>query len=161
MIGCGLDLSLNGTGICAIEFNSFKQLNIIYSNTIKQPNKKEDTSIKAIYVRDYIENLLANELRLVDFYVIEHYSYNGVGSLTKLAELSGMVKHLLFINKKPYYTFQVSKIRKNLLDKGNATKTEVADFIKNKYNFTFETQDESDAAALVLSVYETTIKDFI
>jgi len=151
MIYCGIDFSINSTGICIInknklEFISFsrkviakKNLPVLDSLKIKLienlENKNSDEHAKledAIYTTNKIFELIKH----CDIIGIEGLSFGSTGN--RLAEISGyqyLLRKLIHDTNKPFYIYPPKTIKK-FVGNGNYDKEQIiSTFIQNEHNW--------------------------
>lgn len=142
-----LDLSVRQTGYALIENNK-----IIQSGVIKSP-----INLRSVQRLDFILKKIIEFLNNIEFVVIEDYAYNAYGSLTDLAELSGIVKFYLYKANIQFLTISTTSLKKFVIGKGNAPKAKMQISIYKKYKIEAKTSDEADAIGLAKIAYAVSL----
>ncbi|HNI02742.1 MAG TPA: crossover junction endodeoxyribonuclease RuvC [Chitinophagales bacterium] len=144
----GIDPSLSGTGLCFIN-----KLNIPITEIIK--TKKMDNRFDRYdYIVHKILDFVPDTTNLV---VIEHYSFGSIGKQTDLAELGGIIRYALYVNKVKFIEVAPSSLKKFITGRGNAKKDEMILAISKKYNKHFKDDNIADAYALAQWGYTNAI----
>jgi len=155
----GLDLSLNGTGICVIKVNKYniKIIKEIYIDNKKVSSKDRGKKLWNIYcnIDDVISEILE---RGVTPTVVMETGFSKHNKATQaLYSVVGVVELVLFCNglgiKKGYAP---TTIKKTITGNGRATKEEVATearqyLVSSQADFVFQSEDTSDALAVALA----------
>lgn len=139
-----LDLSLRQTGYAIIEDDK-----IIVSSVIKSPINLRGVQ-RLDFILKKITELLSDK---IEFVVIEDYAYSAYGSITNLAELSGVIKYYLYKIEKPFFLIASTALKKFVIGKGNAPKAAMMPVIFKKYKIETKTTDEADAIGLAKLAY--------
>lgn len=136
----GLDLSLNSTGVCVMTPDS------VYTETIT-PDKNQalDNRVNDI-LRAILMHVDKESITMIEDYA--YASFPGSSSVTKLAEINGVVKHDLWSKFIPYFTIAPTTIKKFLTGSGKAKKEDMKLKGYIKYGREFKTSDEVDAYVL-------------
>jgi len=160
---CGLDLSLNHTGIIVMDYDSGK---VILNHTIRNVAKENGRKVKYVGIerqKRIVDGILMVVKKMkIDSIGIESYSYGSRGSaMIQLAELGGIIRYLLWLNKIKYHVYAPQTLKKFMLGKGTGgrkkneesklrdRKQSKLDMIKeasNKVGFELS-EDEADAYA--------------
>jgi Holliday junction resolvasome RuvABC endonuclease subunit len=139
----GLDLSLSGTGSCIL-----KNGELIYSKTTKtEPKNSWYERIQKI--RDEI--IWVTHHHKPEFAFIENYSFGSKFGREIAGEVHGNVLWVLEEYKVPYFrTLSPSQIKSFYTGSGRATKSDVIEALKRKYQIQFKKSehDQADAYAI-------------
>jgi len=138
-----LDLSLRQTGYAIIDNDK-----IIKSSVIKSP-----VNLRGVQRLDFLLKQITELLDDIEFVAIEDYAYSAYGSMTNLAELSGIVKYYLYKIKKPFFLLATTALKKFVMGKGNAPKEAMMISIYKKYKIKTKSTDEADAIGLAKLAY--------
>lgn len=88
-----------------------------------------------------------------DYCIIEGFAFAG-SKVVQMAEVNGVVKYNLTLNKVPFDTISPMTVKKQVTGYGRSKKEQVAEHLK-RYTFlsdvTFKNEDESDSAAIGLA----------
>jgi Holliday junction resolvasome RuvABC endonuclease subunit len=129
----GLDLSVNGTGVCLAD-----------GSTFRIPGKAKEGDARLTRIRDHVRLAVrTNHTRLA---VIEgmggHYPGN---AQTSLAQVHGVVKVELMDLGVPYAVIPQSSLKLFATGRGGADKAAMARGAAKHADLTFESDDECDA----------------
>jgi Holliday junction resolvasome RuvABC endonuclease subunit len=139
----GLDLSLTGTGVVAVDNN----WRIVEKRLITSSPKEENTPRLAKIALSI--HLCVGKI-LPDLVIIEGPAF-GIGKTTsmfQLGELAGIVKRDLFIANYPFIIVPPTVLKKFVTGKGNAKKDLMLLAIHKKFGEDFEDDNLADAYAL-------------
>jgi len=129
------------------EFNLINQQKEIQLKDIKYyllTNKKKEIQRINEYYNLYKELLKEYKPKIVS---IEGYSYNSkqqTRSLFELGELSGMFKHLNYINKINTLIIPPSILKKIITGKGNSDKLKIKEIFENNYKLKLKYKKNDD-----------------
>lgn len=144
---CGLDLSINSTGLCLMSADDTMTVSIRNTPSVPFYEKIKSTV-------DSLRGYLYRSLHLTESAVfIEDYAF-GFGSgkntsnLTQLAELAGIVKVYLHDRSIPTFLVSPTVLKKWVTGKGTAKKDEMRLHLFKKHRVEFTTTDECDAYGL-------------
>lgn len=154
----GLDLSVTGTGLCVLDFDTLIK-KTFFSKTIhceKSLFQDDKLTVEDINVMRliHIEEEVERHLQGIDLVVIENYAFDAKFNRERLGELHGVIKRLLYKNNIPFLLIDTAKLKKVLTgDSRNPTKLPVKKWVlketKNRYDIDFEDRDdECDAFGL-------------
>lgn len=153
----GLDLSLTGTGIVAL--NSRGEL--VANQTLKpskQTSKTKGPSFRVtrlIEIRDKINTLITHlPPGPQTMFAIESYTYGTNNSAHILGELGGVVRTLLYEHNFPYIEVAPAHVKKYATGAGNAKKEQVIAWVLKRWGLLFSTSDEADAYVLARMLYD-------
>lgn len=144
----GIDQSLNCTGICIMKDNDYKTF-------IIKPYKLTGTQ-RLEYIKVELTKLLNDQFlyKGIDVKritgIMEGYSYGSIGRTFELGELGGMIKLVFNAFGIPLDIVAPCSWKKAVVGKGNANKDKIKLEIKERYNLTFDTQDQADAWAMCI-----------
>lgn len=145
----GLDLSLTCTGVTIYDLSEGKSVYIGSFNTEKIKKKKDlyHNAIKIKHIYDWLEEL--KEKYPPKIVAIERGISRFNTSTQVIYRVHGIVNYMFWNIPQFYYP---PKTVKEAILKGDATKAQVQEAIKAKYNhITFANEDESDSFAVVLT----------
>lgn len=142
-----LDLSLRQTGYAIIDNDK-----IIKSSVIKSP-----INLRGVQRLDFILKEIIELLNDIEVVAIEDYAYSAYGSMTKLAELCGVIKYYLYKMEKPFLLISSTALKKFVIGKGNAPKAAMMPAIFKKYKIETKSTDEADAIGLAKLAYAVSL----
>lgn len=164
----GLDISLTGTGLCIVDFDTLKTKEV-FSKTLsfdlvelkKTLSTEKIVSKQEIFAAEmqrilYIEKEIINYSKNIDFVVIENYAFGSKFNREKLGEITGILKRRLYLLGIPILLVDTSKVKKILTgDSRNPTKSNVKKWVldgtKNRFGIDFQKRDdECDSFGLAL-----------
>ena len=134
-----LDVSLNNTGYVLEQSLEKYQSGVIKFIFPRQIQKKAKIIKKRIF-------LLNN---FFDWCIIENYGYSPQSSsMTKLGEITGLIKYFLWMLNKPILLVAPTMLKKFITGKGNAKKDIVIKEVFKQYNFDTNDNNQADAFGL-------------
>jgi hypothetical protein len=145
----GLDISLSGTGYCGL----LPDGSVAFSGVCKSwsdllyLNRYDNISNELIHAINPQED---------DFFLIENYAFNARGRITGLAELTGIIKFLLYenfeISPLNIWACSNSTLKKYALGKrehgSKVTKSQMLKAVYKRWNFDTENDNIADAYVL-------------
>jgi Holliday junction resolvasome RuvABC endonuclease subunit len=138
-----LDLSLSDTGFCLRE----KDKNTYTFGSIKT-DPKDSMHLRIFKALEAIQRTIRGVL--IDKVAIEDYGYGAKGnSITKLAELGGVVKQYMFKQCIPVQTVPIKAWKKSVLGKGTLKKEDIKALVLKKFGCYFENQNICDAFCIM------------
>lgn len=154
----GLDLSLNGTGIAAVN----RQGSLILNQTLK-PSKltskikgPEFRVARLIEIRNRLDAIILNIILKNSsnnlLFAVEGYTYATANSAHVMGELGGVVRTMLYEHRFDYIEVSPSHVKKYATGAGNAKKEQVIAHVLKRWGLLFSTSDEADAYVLARMV---------
>lgn len=139
----GLDLSLTGTGVMAVD----DQWRIVERRLVTSSPKEENTPR---LTKIAISIMLSVGKIRPDLVVIEGpaFGISKTTSIFQLGELAGIVKRDLFTTNHPFIIVPPSQLKKFVTGKGNAKKDLMLLAVHKKYGEDFEDDNLCDAYVL-------------
>ena len=130
MIVLGLDLSLwlSSTGFSIID----EEYNLITYGTI-QTKAKDNTEEERLHIIGKKIDELIKEYNVTDICIENSYKSVNIKTTQQLAKLLGISTYLGIDNGLEVHTVSPTVARKHILNKGNATKEEVANYIRENH----------------------------
>jgi Holliday junction resolvasome RuvABC endonuclease subunit len=139
---CGIDPSINGTGIYKLELD--QNLTIVSYDYLSFTNTKKFETDNVI---SYKKNQFRNEIDKYDFMLnkiksfvsdceyigIEDYAFAATGNVFDIGEFVGLVKHSLYHSGKKIRCYEPTVIKKFATSKGNADKVRMGDCFADNY----------------------------
>lgn len=151
-----LDISLTSTGCAVISLRSDGKWDVLDVRTLKSGNPRSysDPICRKYSIVESLSSVLdtVEVYKDISFVVIEGYAFLANGRITDLAELTGLIKEELVINRGlQLCIIPPASVKKMVTGKGNAKKEvvreRVYDYIHNQ-SVSFKNNDESDAVAV-------------
>lgn len=139
----GLDLSLTGTGIVALD-NSGE---LLKSHTVS-PRKLIGME-RLDFIRREVSEFISSIPTYPTFLALENYAFASKGDTTKLAELGGIIKLTLFRNNIPFIKAAPIQVKKFATGDGRSEKDQVMLQVFKRWGF--EASDNNQADAFVLA----------
>lgn len=137
---CGLDLSLTGTGVCVID----SQGTICFVTKLKSKTRGME---RLQGIRDRVSEIL--EKYEPSFICVEGYSMGSrAGQAFSIGELGGVIKLMLYEQKREYRDVAPTQVKKFGAKKGNASKDQVMMNVYKEWGFEARSNDEADAFVL-------------
>lgn len=138
----GLDLSLSSTGFCTVDMPSGET-----SYGVIKTALSEDIYGRYAYILSAVTKLLfVNSVVLIEDYSFG--SFQNSSSVTKLAELGGIIKHSLYNKGTEMYLIPPTKVKKFLCGNGKAKKEDMKLAAYKRFGIEPKTSDEVDAYTL-------------
>lgn len=165
MICVGMDLSYTRTGIVVLESfdvgNGTSEVSLLHSIAMKFPPSVNRLAKVYASVSSELAPGRHAGIDKASLFVIEDPIYGVVGRNSrviptvslKLAELAAIFKLFLEVRMRPYLTVSPTSVKKFIVGRGDAEKSQVAAEIKRRYGISFQKDpgnDLSDACALAL-----------
>lgn len=148
----GLDLSINGSGVCLLQCDdqTLKVTNTKFLGFTKV--KKNETHSEYLNIclldKSYADipyhhrgEIIINaiekyiDLSVVDVFAVEDYAYGATGAVFNIAEVCGAIKEKLYVRNIPYKKYPPSSIKQFATGKGGVDKLEMG-IAFNKLNIT-------------------------
>ena len=148
----GLDISLKNTGVTIYDFDTKEFVFIGSFSTEKIYATKENkglhlNAVKLKKISDWMEGII--EKYPPTIVSIERMFSRFPLETQAIAKATGVIQHLLW--DKPQYLYPPKTVKLAMVH-GSATKEDVANAVKTKYNdITFANEDESDSFAVALT----------
>jgi Holliday junction resolvasome RuvABC endonuclease subunit len=128
---CGLDLSMNGSGLVSFELDN--NLDIISTDYLGFIQVKKHCSKKVIHYRKkdfdhryYISDMMIKKIKEfvkdADYLAIEDYAFGAKGNTFDIGEFIGQVKMMLFKEGHQIRLYDPNSIKKFATGKGNSDK---------------------------------------
>ena len=148
-----LDLSLSSTGYCIIDEN----YNLIAYETI-QTKAKNFTEEERLYIIGKEINRLMKEYDITHVCIENSYKSVNIKTTQQLAKLLGISTYLGIDNGLEVHTVSPTVARKHILNKGNATKEEVANYIReNHWDMGEYSDKETKAIKKTSDIYDSAL----
>jgi crossover junction endodeoxyribonuclease RuvC len=152
----GLDMSLACSGVAVVRGGT------VTLHTVKSdPDKRLPDAVRFSNICDGIFKI--TELAADDIVFIEQYAYGANGQITRIAELGGILRYRMFIERGLGYErlFEVSPstLKKFITGKGNVPKAIVVKELFKRYGFDTNDDNEADACTLALIGKALTYED--
>lgn len=142
----GLDISIVCTGVSILDEN----LEIILASNVA--SKKGPYLELDIPRFQDITQRLSNKVQFQedDFVLIENYAYGASGQITRIAELTGLIKNLVYntVNHKRIFVCSPPSLKKFVVGKGNCAKNLIMKTAYQRWGFNSNNDNEVDAYAL-------------
>lgn len=144
----GIDFSMNSP---AVVIGDSKDPHKLMMLCFKQ-RKSDQSNVKNIIIETFKEyptneeRYYNNALIILEFIEehskskevwIEDYSYGSSGTVFNIAEATGILKHLLWINGYTINKVSPKSVKKFATQSGNSNKTDMYDSFMKEYNFNF------------------------
>jgi len=137
MIICGLDLSMNGSGLVKLELDD--DLNVVNTDRMGFCSVKKhsnDTDIHLFKKKDYVHRYHSSVWMIdkikkfvadADFVAVEDYAFGANGNVFDIGEFIGQVKLEIFNMNIPIRLYDPNSIKKHASGKGNCDKITMYD----------------------------------
>lgn len=138
----GIDLSIRSTGIVILN-GEHKQWAVIKPEDIKGQHDMDKFNFLAQEVFNFCR------LTTMDLIVIEDYAFSAKGQITRIAEMGGIVKHVLYtqsgvpVNR--FVRASPTTLKKFTLGKGTGKKNQMLLGVYKKWGFDAPNDDINDA----------------
>lgn len=148
----GLDISLKNTGVTIYDFDTKEFVFTSSFSTEKIYATKENkglhlNAVKLMKIANWMEGIIEEYPPTI--VSIERMFSRFPAETQAIAKAIGVIQHLLW--DKPQYLYPPKSVKLAMVH-GDATKEDVANAIKTKYNYiTFDNDDESDSFAVALT----------
>jgi len=140
----GLDMSLRSTGYAVVRAGKYIEGGEIETKNYGAPRIHEIAS-KVIQVIERYPTTMT---------LIENYAFSkNSSSVTKLAELGGVLRVYLYLRKHRYLPISNTTVKKYLMGNGQAPKNLMAMNVLKKFNIEPIGDDHADAIALAFYLY--------
>lgn len=144
----GLDISLTCTGVVIYDLEK-RDFVFIGSFNTEKIKKKKDRYHNALKLKEKGEWLVQLMEQYPPYFVSIERGFSQWNNATQnIFRAHGIVNYLFWDTPMVYYP---PKLVKERLVHGSATKEDLANCIKAKYNYIFSNEDESDAFAVALT----------
>lgn len=144
----GFDISLSCTGVAIydLERREFVFIGSFSTEKIKEKKNRYHNSLKLKEKADWIISLIR---QYPPYYVAIERGFSQYNTATQnIFRAHGLVNYLFWDIPTKYYP---PKLVKERLVHGSATKEDLQNTIKAKYNYIFSNEDESDAFAVAIT----------
>jgi hypothetical protein len=144
----GMDISLSCTGVVIydLEEKEFVYIGSFSTDKVKKQKNRYHNSLKLKAKADW---LLALKEQFPPFYIAIERGFSRFPTSTQnIFRVHGLTNYLFYDCPTEYYP--PSKVKERMVH-GDATKEDVENTIKAKYNYIFSNGDESDAFAVTLA----------
>lgn len=144
-----IDFSMNSAGVIVGNSNNPSELQMLCF----RQRKRDDSLVKNITIKEYLECPKSDEERfyyiaktIFDFIdthsttkivYIEDYSYGSTGSVFNIAEATGLLKHLLYMNGYVINKVSPKALKKHATGSGNASKGDMFNAFIDNTNYDF------------------------
>jgi len=158
----GLDLSLTSTGYVMISCSGTLLVHGTTGYALSKATEKEEAK-RINDITEFIEALIGEYQP--KYVVIEGYAYNKsfTNKANITAELTGVVKNMLFLNRMDFLSIPATQARKIVFEmpvgvnssernKKITVKDKLASLVKEKFGLKFNTDDEVDAFILAEAI---------
>jgi crossover junction endodeoxyribonuclease RuvC len=140
MIALGIDLSLTGTGLVAVEGNE------LHFSECYKPKAKTGPERLIEIQRKVSENIVGYD---PDIICLEGYSFGSKGrGVFQTGELGGVIRVLLYEMGIKWLEIPPSQVKKFAAGMGNCGKDIVLQQVYKRWGMEFKTSDEADAFVL-------------
>ena len=121
--------------------------------TTSIPTDKSMTRADAlIYLNESISKFLSAFISMPKLVIFEQYAFNATGNARTVSiEAGAMCRQAVWDWGIPIVEIPSTTWKKIVVGKGNASKKEVKDYMKDVYNLEFASQDECDAFCMYLA----------
>lgn len=145
----GIDLSFTGTGLVVVETETKE----VVHHTVVATDKRLSDIERSIQILT-ITKRMAQAFE-VDVFALEDYAFQSKGDYTlRIAECCGIFKEWMHYGKKTCYIVAISAHKKQFTGKGNASKVEMVEKMKENYPELPEDNNIADALSVALWVIE-------
>lgn len=139
----GLDLSLTSTGVVVLGSAGGEVVGVQDSVAIKSKLRG------GARLEEIREQVMAEvDLFKPELVVIEGYAFGRPNQMAALGELSGVIKHALYLDGWPFIIVPPTRAKKFACGKGNAKKDQIRLDVFKRWSFEAKTNDEVDAYVL-------------
>lgn len=140
MIALGIDLSLTGTGLVAVEGNELH-----FSERFEPKAKSGPERLEEIHNK--VSGMIA--VTVPKLICLEGYSFGSKGrGVFQTGELGGVIRVLLHKRGIPWIEIPPSQVKKFAAGMGNCGKDIVLQQVYKRWGMEFKTSDEADAFVL-------------
>lgn len=151
-----IDASTSCTGLSVLSMNSDNKFTVHYKTSCISKNIKNAPSFSKIADMYSMFSYVMSDLILknynISFAVFEDYSFGSPGRISMLAELCGLFKHFLFLQKIPFDRIPPARVKLLVAGHGKASKDDLAKslhkYVSNIEEIKFNNYDESDSVAI-------------